>query len=81
MSNILIPIDDTVSLSIYQNDDTGLLECLPLAGAVYEGRIGEPVLFDRAEELEDILSACRQGDYKIFTNQYSFEFEVISNDN
>jgi hypothetical protein len=81
MSNILIPIDDRIVLSIYQNDDTGQLECLPLDGGVYDGRIGEPVLFDRAEELEDILTACRQGDYKIFTHQYWVELEEVSNDN
>ena len=66
MSNILIPIDDRVVLSIYQNDDTGQLECLPLDGGVYDGRIGEPVFFDRAEELEDILTAKGRG-----TTRYS----------
>jgi hypothetical protein len=81
MSNILIPIDDDIMLSIYQNDDTGQLECIPLRGGVYEGNIGEPVFFYDVAELEDIISACRQGDYKIFKNQYTFEFEVVSNDN
>jgi hypothetical protein len=84
MTNILIPVDDEMSLSIYQDEDTGQLECLPMSNGV-SGRNHEPVFFAYAEELEDIITMCRQGNYKVFEYdedyQIELDLEVVSNDN
>lgn len=86
MSNIQIPIDDEMSLSIYQDEDTGQLECLAMSNGA-SARNHEPVFFSHIEELEDIITMCRQGNYKVFEGeeeedyQIMLDLEVVSNDN
>ena len=84
MSNIQIPIDDEMSLSIYQDEDTGQLECLAISSGA-SGRNHEPVFFSHIEELEDIITMCRQGNYKVFEYEEDYQImldlEVVSNDN
>ena len=89
MSNIQIPIDDEMSLSIYQDEDTGQLECLAMSNGA-SARNHEPVFFSHIEELEDIITMCRQGNYKVFEDededeeedyQIMLDLEVVSNDN
>lgn len=84
MCNIRIPIDDEMSLSIYQDKDSGQLECLAMSsGTSYKNY--EPVFFSHIEELEDIIAMCRQGNYKVFEYdedcQIILDLEVVSNDN
>ena len=84
MSNIQIPIDDEMSLSIYQDEDTGQLECLAISSGA-SARNHEPVFFSHIEELEDIITMCRQGNYKVFEYEEDYQImldlEVVSNDN
>jgi len=84
MSNIQIPIDDEISLSIYQDEDTGQLECLAMSNGA-SARNHEPVFFSHIEELEDIITMCRQGNYKVFEYEEDYQImldlEVVSNDN
>ena len=84
MSNIQIPIDDEMSLSIYQDEDTGQLECLAMSNGA-SARNHEPVFFSHIEELEDIITMCRQGNYKVFEYEEDYQImldlEVVSNDN
>jgi len=87
VSRITVPIDDDMILSIYQNDDTGQLECLPMSNGVSGKHTSyEPVFFSYAEELEDIITMCRHGNYKVFEYdeedyQIVLNLEVVSNDN
>ena len=78
MSNITLDLDGNKFISFYQDDITGQLEILPISN---EGMmIGDPVHIDTTEELVDVLTACIKGDFAIFENQYSFEFDPVAND-
>lgn len=78
-SNIQISLNEFIYLSFYQ-DSNGLVEVLPInkqTGAW----IGEPVRFADAGELVHIIQGCLEGDFKVFENQFVFEFEEYTNDN
>lgn len=79
MSNITVSMNEFTLLSFYQ-DSSGLVEVVPIDKAT--GRlIGEPVRFADAGELVWIIQGCLEGDFKVFENQFVFEFEEHSNDN
>lgn len=82
MGNVLIRVDDTYSLSVYQNEDDGRFEVIPVVTDSKEwSGIGDPVFFEAFEELIELYDSARNHDWKVWTNQYHFEFEVYSNDN
>jgi hypothetical protein len=73
MGNVTFKVDDTYSLSVYQDDQTGQIECVP----VYTegGLIGEPLFFTHFEELIEMYDSIMNGDFKIWTDQYEVELE------
>lgn len=73
MGNVTFKVDDTYSLSVYQDDQTKVIECVP----VYTegGLIGEPLYFVHFEELIEMFDSVRNNDLKIWTNQYTVEIE------
>ena len=77
MGNVVHKIDEVYSLSVYQDDD-GRMECVPVTE---DGLVGEPVFFDDFGELIELYDSAMAHDFKIWTHQYEFEFEVSSNDN
>lgn len=79
MSNITVDMNEFIYLSFYQ-DSNGLVEVVPIDKAT-ERLIGEPVRFASAGELVHIIQGCLEGDFKVFENQFVFEFEEYSNDN
>tara|TARA_R110000787_G_scaffold30072_1_gene81047 strand:+ start:1082 stop:1357 length:276 start_codon:yes stop_codon:yes gene_type:complete len=88
MSNIKIPVINNkkeyiVDLSIYC-DIEGQLEAVPMDVKTNK-LIGEPIYFDEAGELEDMLTACRYDDFKYWLDD-NVEWDYItvsleSNDN
>ena len=82
MANITLGFNDFIYLSMYQDDDTGVVEIVPIR--ISDGSmIGEPVIFDNAVELAHIIAGCMDGDFKIFEKLYTFisEWEGEANDN
>jgi len=80
MANVTIGLNDFIYLSIYQDDDTGVTEILPVR--IHDNSyIGDPVIFDNAAELVHIIQGCMEGNFKVFENQWSFTYEEEANDN
>jgi len=84
MSNIYIQIDDDTYLSIHQDEESGIQECVPMR---YKDNalLGHPVHYATVDELADILDDVVHRDYSLFNsspNQFNFTFdEEVSNDN
>lgn len=79
MGNVTIPVKDKVKLSLWQCDTQHWNREVAL---FKDGKaVGDPVHFTSASELVDIVDAVMLGDYKIFTNQYTFTWDEGSNDN
>ncbi len=80
MANITLGFNDFIYLSMYQDDDTGVVEIVPIRTS--DGSmIGEPVIFDNAVELAHIIAGCMDGDFKVFENRFNFEWEEEAYDN
>ena len=79
MRNVIIPVKDKVKISLWQDD----VHPWNREVALYkDGKaVGDPVHFTSAAELVDIVDAVMLGDYKIFTDQYTFTWDEGSNDN
>jgi len=73
MGNVTFKVDDTYSLSVYQDEQTKVIECVP----VYTegGLIGEPLYFEHFEELIEMYDSIMNGDFKIWTDRYEVEWE------
>lgn len=84
MSNIYIQIDDDTYLSIHQDEESGVQECVPMR---YSDNtlLGEPIHYATVDELADILDDVVHRDYSLFNsrpNQFNFTFdEEVTNDN
>lgn len=80
MGNVTFKVDDTYSLSVYQDENSGQRECVPVYNG--GGLIGEPVFFEDFVELIELYDSVQSHDFKIWENQYIFEFEEeYTNDN
>lgn len=83
MSNIYVQIDDDTYLSLYQDEDTGVQECVPMT---YKDNtmLGQPVYYATVDELADILDEVAHKDYSRFSQQeqqFIFTFDEVKNDN
>ena len=78
MSNILLELDNDRAISFYQDDNSGLLEIVPVHKD--SGLIGEPVTVNNVADLVDLLVSCQNDDFAVFENQYVFEFDTVAND-
>ena len=78
MSNILLELDNDRAISFYQDDNSGLLEIVPVHKD--SGLIGDPVYINNVADLVDILVGCQNDDFAVFENQYVFEFDTVAND-
>ena len=83
MSNIYIQIDDDTYLSIHQDDDTGIQECVPM---LYKDNtmIGQPIYYSTVDEMCHILDDVAHRDYYRFykeAEQFIFTFDEADNDN
>lgn len=83
MSNIYIQIDEDTYLSIHQDEETGVQECVPMT---YKDNtmLGQPVYYSTVDELADILDDVAHRDYSLFNshpNQFTFTFDEVTNDN
>jgi len=83
MSNIYIQIDDDTYLSIHQDEESGVQECVPMR---YNDNamLGHPIYYSTVDELADILDDVAHRDYSLFNSspkQFTFTFDEADNDN
>ena len=79
MGNVTHEIDDTYSLSVYQCEETGRKECVPVING--GGLVGEPIYFHHFEELIELFDSARNHDFKVWQNQFEFTWDDYDNDN